>query len=207
MLLFFRSLFLGVGIALLSSGFVHRTPPTKKQFLIESGSRLYLKGSSNVNQFTCDCQERFFEQILEADTKDGYARFKNAELSLRTKKLDCHNNKIDADLQKALKADQYPHIKVALVDCKQNAKQLDGKDKNWFDVHSNVLITITHTTKKEYIAAKARMLGPDQVQITGEKAIQMSAYGVTPPEAMFGMIKVNDWITLHFDLIVSIKPV
>jgi len=48
------------------------------------------------------------------------------------------------------------------------------------------------------------MLGPNRFQLRGEKWLKMSSFGIIPPEAMFGMIKVNDDITFHFDLVVVV---
>lgn len=179
----------------------------KKRYYLENGSKLYLKGTSNVNAFTCDCEDQYNGQVLDVERNGGYARFNNVELILKTKNFDCHNRKIDCDMQKALNADRYPHIKIALVDTWQNPKCLDGQCKDWFDVQANVNITITNVTKKQSIPAKAKILGPNRFQLRGENALQMSAFGITPPEAMFGMIKVNDWISFHFDLIVVVEEV
>lgn len=202
-----------VQLLLLVSGIIflngssEYAPIQKKRYHIEDNSKIYLKGTSNVNAFTCDCEERYNEQILEVESNGGYARFKNAQIQVRSKTFNCHNRKIDADMQKALQADKYPYIKVALADTWQNAKCLKGECKDWFDVQANVNITITKTTKFETVAAKAKIIGPNQVLLKGEKALQLSAYGITPPEAMFGMIKVNDWITFYFDLVVRIDDV
>jgi len=181
------------------------TAGDKKRYYLESGSRLYLKGTSNVNAFTCDCEDQYTGQVLEVERNGGYARFRNVELNLKSKNFDCHNRKIDCDMQKALKASEYPHIKIALIDTWQNPKCLDGQCKDWFEVQANVNITITNVTRKISIPAKARILGPNRFQLRGENALQMSAFGITPPEAMFGMIKVNDWISFHFDLIVVVE--
>ena len=191
----------------LICGTANHSTLQKKRYHIEDSSKIYLKGTSNVNAFTCDCEERYNEQILEAESNGGYARFKNAQIQVRSKNFNCHNRKIDADMQKALQVDKYPYIKVALADTWQNAKCLKGECKDWFDVQANVNITITKTTKFETVAAKAKVIGPNQVLLKGEKALQLSAYGITPPEAMFGMIKVNDWVTFYFDLVVRIDDV
>ena len=180
------------------------TATDKKRYYIESGSRLYLKGTSNVNEFTCDCEDQYARQVLELERNGGYARFHNVDLLLKSKNFDCHNRKIDNDMQKALQSSQYPYIKVSLVDTWQDVKCLQGGCKDWFNVQANVNITITNVTKKQSIPGQAKVLGPKQFQLRGEHALQMSTYGITPPEAMFGLIKVNDWITFHFDLIVTI---
>lgn len=183
------------------------TTGEKKRYYIENGSVLYLQGTSNVNAFTCNCEDQYTRQELEIERKGGYVKFRNVDVYLKTRNFDCHNRKIDCDMQKALKADQYPHIKISLVDTWQNPKCLEGECKDWFDVQANVNITITGTTRLQSIPAKAKMLGPNRFQLRGEKALQMSAFGITPPEAMFGMIKVNDWISFHFDLTVVVDEV
>lgn len=197
-------LFLLVGICLAGSTYNHSIP-SKKYFQIERNSKLYLKGTSNVNAFTCHCEDQYDAQVIEAEINGGYARFKDAGLKLSSKNFNCHNRKIDNDMQKALQSDRYPAIKITLVDTWQDAKHLQGSSKEWFDVRANVTITITNVTKKECIPVKARQTGPNQFQVQGEKALQMSVFGVDPPEAMFGMIKVDDWITFHFDLVVSVS--
>lgn len=178
--------------------------PLKKKYRIEESSKLYLKGTSNVNSFTCQCEDEFNEQVMEAESSGAYARFHNTQVQLKVRNFDCHNRKIDADMQKALQADKYPFIGVALVDSWQSNNCQDKSCYNWFDVRANVNLTIARVTTKEYISGQARMVGSNRFEFRGEKPIQMSAYGIAPPEAMFGMIKVNDWITFHFDLIVTI---
>jgi hypothetical protein len=192
-------------LCLILAGFTaDSSPANRKRIRIEDQSRLYLQGTSNVNSFTCDCEDRFEPLLIEAELNNGYSRFRNAGLSLGVKKLNCKNRKIDTDLQKALLADQYPDIRVSLVDTWQNTKCTDGSCYNWFDVQANVMITIAGVSSKEFIRAKARMLGPNRFQLRGEKWLKMSSFGIIPPEAMFGMIKVNDDITFHFDLVVVV---
>ncbi|MEY4204670.1 MAG: hypothetical protein RL013_2374 [Bacteroidota bacterium] len=176
----------------------------RKRVRIEDQSRLYLQGTSNVNAFTCDCEDRFEAQLIETESGNGYSRFRNAGLALRVKSLNCKNRKIDTDLQKALMADQYPNIQVTLLDTWQSSRCADGSCYDWFDVQANVIITIAQVNSKEFIRARARKLGPNKFQLKGEKWLKMSAFGITPPEAMFGMIKVNDDISFHFDLVVTV---
>lgn len=194
--------FLGVIIFLGSHSVIAQT-----HFQIEQGSRLYLNGTSNVNKFTCDCNDQYVRQDMEMERKGGYVRFQNIELQLNTKHFDCHNRKIEKDMQKALKADYYPYIKISLLDTWQDSKCLEGQCKDWFDIQANVNITITNVTKTKSIPARAKVLGPNRIRLLGQSALQMSAFGVDPPEALMGMIKVNDWITFHFDLIVRIDEV
>ena len=176
-----------------------------KSYQLEETSKLYLKGTTNINAFTCECQERYQENTVEAEINGGHVRLRRAELMMRPAMFNCHNRKIETDLQKALKADQHPGIKIALTEVWIDPKCLEGACKDWFDVSAKVQITLAGNTRSEHLAAKAKSLGNNRFLISGSKALQMTAFGVTPPEAMFGMIKVNDWINFHFDLSVAVR--
>jgi hypothetical protein len=201
-IIFVLMLFLG-----LSGSAIMPVSGIKKKISILTGSKLYLSGTSNVNKFNCDCIDQYPDQILEAINSGGYVQFAKGGLQIKTRKFDCHNRKIDADMQKALDAEHFPCIQVSLIDALQDVKCLHGGCKDWFDIQANVHITLKETTKKEFLYAKAKVLGPNLFQVRGEKALQMSAYGINPPEALFGMIKVNDEIIFKFDLILSVEPI
>ena len=177
---------------------------TKRHYQIQPESKLYLKGTTNVNCFTCNCTDQFPAKYLDVESQGGYARFQNADLKINTQNFNCHNRKIEADMEKALQADVYPYIGIELEETWQNAQCLASDSKDWFPVKAKIRLTITKVTKDQIVLAKARRISPGRFQLLGEKALQMSEYGIEPPEAMFGMIKVNDWITFHFDLTVQV---
>ncbi len=202
-----RTLLLLSTSLLFASAYFH-TPladPVKKRYHINPESKLYLKGTTNVNTFTCDCTDRFQPQYLEVESQGTYAHFRRAGLHISTRDFNCHNRKIEADMEKALKADTYPHIGIELVESWQNGQCLNADCRDWFSVKAKVKITITDVDKQHQILGKARRIGANRFQLVGEKALQMSEFGIDPPHAMFGMIKVNDWITFHFDLIVEVN--
>lgn len=176
---------------------------SKVRFHIASESKLFLKGTTNVNTFSCDCTDRFQPKITDITHKGGHSRFKNAGIRITVDNLNCRNRKIEADLQKAMKSGTYPFITIELTETRQDEKCLNGGCKDWFDVQAKARITITNVTKERTIAARAKMLGNNRFQLRGEESLNMSEFGIEPPHAMFGLIKVNDQITFHFDLIVE----
>lgn len=175
----------------------------KKRYVIERGSKLYLCGTTNVNCFTCQCEDEFASRYVEVDPKGWQAFFKDATLDISVTELNCRNRRIESDLQKALKAEEYPQIKITLLETTQNPDCLDGKCKDWFDIYAKINLTITSVTKVQNIHARAKLLAPNRMELVGQQQIRMTDFGITPPEAMLGMIKVNENIDLHFDLIVS----
>ncbi|MFN0013795.1 MAG: YceI family protein, partial [Saprospiraceae bacterium] len=168
-------------------------------------SRLFLKGTTNVNKFACECEDQFVLQELEI-TKGNDARiqFQNARLSMTTRKFNCRNEKIDRDMQKALKAEEYPKIVIDLLETCSKNEQSNSQESGWFDIEAKVNVTITGVTKEKQIMAIARKLDNGQFALKGSETLHMSEFGIVPPTAMFGLIKVNDQITLHFDLTIQL---
>ncbi len=54
----------------------------KKRYTIESGSRLYLNGTTNVNSFTCHCEDQFGSRYAELENRGWQTRFRDANLKL-----------------------------------------------------------------------------------------------------------------------------
>ncbi|HNM26275.1 MAG TPA: YceI family protein [Saprospiraceae bacterium] len=175
----------------------------KKRYTIESGSKMYLYGTTNVNNFTCHCEDQFGTRFVELESSGWKASYKDATLDLSVGGLNCRNRKIENDLRKALKAEQYPNIRIKLLETIQNPDCIDGKCQGWFDIYAKMNLTITGVTRTRDIHARAKLLAPKKLQLVGEQTLYMTDFGITPPEAMLGMIRVNDQIDFHFDLIVT----
>jgi len=200
--------FLLAGLMVLTGGWsVLPDGPVKKQFTIEDNSRLFLKGTSNVNKFTCDCEDSYPKQTLEVESTGAQARFQNTSLSIATRKFNCHNGKMDHDMQKALKAEKYPHIRVELLETKQDVSHLKSGNSNWFEVQAKAKLTICGVTRTQHVAAKAQLISPGYFRLCGYQSILMTDFGIDPPTALLGMIKVNNEIEFHFDLYVRVSEV
>jgi len=183
------------------------SPPEKKRYSIVKPSRLFLKGTTNVNKFTCDCEDQFVFQELEVEVGDAASRFQNARLGMTTRKFNCKNGKMDRDLQKALKAEEHPKILIELLEARHKPEHLKNPEAGWFDVEAKVNLTITNVTKVKRIKAQARRISENQFALKGSESVQMTEFGIDPPTAMFGLIKVDDLITFHFDLTVQVDPI
>lgn len=175
----------------------------KKRYTIERGSKMYLYGTTNVNNFTCHCDDQLGTRYVELEQKGWKVHFREAWLDLSVNGLDCRNRKIETDLRKALKADKYPNIRITLLETIQNPDCLEGKCAGWFDIYAKMNLNITGVTRTRDIKARAKLLAPKKLQLVGQQQLFMTDFGIEPPEAMLGMIKVNDQIDFHFDLVVS----
>lgn len=178
-----------------------------KTFHINKKSVLKLEGKTNVNGFTCGCKEEFDPQqfIIEGQGESNLSHVFNAtSIKLRIKSLDCGNNIMNKDLQKALHADTHPYITIELKKVEQDKCNRLTELKDWVKMKALAKISLNGQSKECWINITAKKSGPNQFRFIGSKTLNMTDFCVTPPVAMMGMIKVQDAITIHLDLDVSV---
>lgn len=172
-------------------------------FYIDSGSRLSIEGSSNVNKFSCACNQQFPQSTLRFDLlEDGRSvRFSNARLNIRTKSLDCGNNQMNKDMYQTLRADQHPNIRIELTRAQlQEANQISGSD--WTPLKATSTLTIAGVSKPVVFEVKAKRVAPDRIRLMASREVLMTDFNIDPPKAMLGLIKVHDAIRINMDLTV-----
>ena len=192
-------------LSLLIFGFVAENSPRRASYIahIEDNSRLYIEGSSNVNTFECNSRDKTapipFGFTLN-ETGDTI-RLSNAMLQLYTKNLDCSNSKMNADLCDAMKANQYPTIKIDLLGAMTiGGANFEDIEKDWKPLKVLANLTITNVTKRVVLDVKARKIEGNKYRFVSVKDVRMTDFNVQPPEVMLGMIKVNNLIKLNIDI-------
>lgn len=199
-------LILLLALTLLATGFrvVGNRAPLSVRYMIEQGSTLSIQGTTNINTFECISRQSFGQQAvtLTTDPTTRSISFDHAILNLRVKELNCDNNKIDADLCDALKADQFPNITIELLDARLPKSDLDD---DWTDITIVATLKITDQKRRIELRAKGKLISDGRYRFVAAKALKMSDYGVDPPTALFGLIKVKDEITINFNLITRVN--
>lgn len=104
-------------------------------------------------------------------------------------------NAMDKKTYKALLSEEHPNITFKL----QDVKSID-RTGNTPLVKATGLLTIAGKTKTVEVQAKALAEGNGVFRFTGEKALKMTDYDITPPTALFGTLKTGDDITISFNL-------
>lgn len=174
-------------------------------YYIDAGSSLSIAGSSNVNKFKCDCLEQFSKSSIRFEQQEGgkILRFSNAGLHIRSKSLDCGNQQMNKDMYKTLRADQHPNIQIELSRAQlQGAELAVGKD--WVPLKASAQLTIAGVTKPVVFDVKAKRIAPDRIRLSTSKEVLMTDFGMEPPTAMLGLVKVNNAIRIDMDLIVVV---
>ena len=192
-------------IALLASfmAVMARVELAEATYYIDAGSSLSIVGSSNVNKFKCLCTEQFAKSSIQFEPQDGgkILRFSQAGLYIRSKSLDCGNQQMNKDMYKTLRADQHPSIRIELTRAQlQEAQLVSGQD--WTTLKAHTQLTIAGITKPVLFDVKAKRIASDRIRLTASKDVLMTDFGMEPPTAMLGLVKVNNNICIKMDLIV-----
>ena len=188
-------------ITLISTGEVFSFQST---FVPLSESRLWIKGSSNVNQFECHADNYSGEATVpEAEESPSII---NASSELLLLKIDievdsfeCGKQRMNKDLQEALQAEKFPEITFIYQDATLISEPQDMNDG--FRLRVFGLLTVAGTTKEIDFSTEAYYINQRRVRAVGETIINMTDFGVEPPTALMGLIRADEELTVNFDLV------
>lgn len=201
--------FLLVSFTLVFTGEVFSFQST---FVPLNESRLWIEGSSNVNQFECQAEEYAGEATLPETENDNIStpvtttnELLSIKIDIQVDSIECGKRKMNQDLQKALKAEQYPEITFLFQEA--NVLKEPDQAEDSFQLEVNGLLTVAGTTKEISFITEAYYTGQNRVRARGGTTINMTDYGVTPPTALMGLIRANEELTVNFDLIAEPKNI
>ncbi|OWY19208.1 YceI family protein [Sphingobacteriales bacterium UPWRP_1] len=183
------------------------------KYSIERTSELKLKGTTNINAFSCKCKEQFPVQqfTIQSKAAKGKLEFNATYLYVPIAALDCGNKKMNTDMQRALNANSFPKIKIELLKaeeephCPAYVHCNDNDNNGWTPVKIQAKISMNGHTRECEIHVNSKKEGNSKLYFKGAKRLKMSDFNVTPPEVFFGTVKVNDSVEIVFDLLVNIN--
>lgn len=195
--------------ALLFLGAVNGSLYAQVEYLPQDESRIWIEGSSNVNQFECQAREHRGEVIiyetttLTGDTVSVDVDSTKIFLEIDVLGIECGRNRMNRDLQNALKADDYPNITFVFDEVLSSNG--NGIDPNSIKLEVNGNLTVAGVTREVVVHLTGFTLENGLIRAEGSKQIRMTDFGVQPPTAMLGLVKAEDGLTVHFDLIAKRK--
>jgi polyisoprenoid-binding protein YceI len=161
-------------------------------------STLWIEGKSNVNQFTCHAKK--YSTLIDTPEMehDPFKLF----VEIAVNGFDCGKRRMNRDLYDALKADDHPTIDFEY----EKTHSLSYSDStDLYKLMVNGTLTVAGHTKTIEFPMSATLLDEGSIRAEGQANIRMSEYNVEPPTALFGLVKVDDKLTVHFELFASIK--
>ena len=167
---------------------------------VQPESKLWVAGTSTVRSF--QCQATTFEAKVESPAASAVAAVLAGEKSVGAvevvvpaEKLDCRNGTMNGHMLKALKAKDFPVItfRVATYELTRAEAgvqvQLDGT------------LTLGGVEKPITVAAEAKSGDDGALHVTGTHELRMSEFGLKAPTLMLGTMRVNEKVTVGFDIV------
>lgn len=174
-------------------------------FALEPTSRLWLAGNTNVHGWTCrarslkgaiDVGDPASSMIPQAEGAAFGAD--SLKVGFPITLLDCGLGAMTHSLRSALKAGRYPDILFTLANSSVTSL---GQDS--LLVVARGRLSMAGQTRPVVVKARVTRLANGRLRVVGQKALSMTAFGVTPPTAMLGIIRADDRVVVHFDIVVQ----
>jgi polyisoprenoid-binding protein YceI len=164
-------------------------------------ARVTLAGTSNIHDYTATTSTirltsaRLVQPVADANALLAPGAVEGFEVAVPAATLVSDKDGLNKNMHKALLADKHPNIVFRLAQIDPGAGgalkavgtlQIAGKAKEMaFDL------------KTERQAST--------LKITGQTALLMTDFGITPPKAMLGMLKTDPKVTVTFEALLSIN--
>lgn len=170
---------------------VFASDKNKKEQICEN--YISISGSTNINEFVLQNKELELNHIKILPFIEGEnISTDTSSIAIPVNEFYCKNRLMQRDFQKLLKSSEYPNISVTLT---KNATPLSDPQSS---TNFTIIISLAGVTQKYDVLCDVSSCGDSEFQLKGEKQINLSDFNITPPEKVFGTIKVKDEVFINF---------
>ncbi|KAB5487533.1 MULTISPECIES: YceI family protein [Flagellimonas] len=180
-------------MTLLFIGAFFSAPERETRVWVAPESEVVIKGTTNVNAFTCryNVQELEVPVQLTYNEKVEQIQFKNAKLKLANDCFDCGGKAINKDFRELLKTERHPQVELRLL-------HVDPLESDAQKIGVGMEITIAGVARKYQTTLNCVQAG--DICVNGSLDLLLSDFGLEPPRKVLGMIKVDNKIKVQFSL-------
>jgi len=166
---------------------------------LQKSSTITIHGTTNLISFKLTqsgekLAKRNFN-IIATQNQNKISLSQNEHI-IQVKDFTSDNKMALRDFMKLVKATVYPSFRVKLNYFEIDSK---GNNKDLSKATVSVDLTITGKTKQYIIPVKSIHEG-DIYKLNGKTKINIRDFGLEPPVEMLGLIRVNEWINIDFDI-------
>ncbi len=176
---------------------------------LESTGALWLEGSASVVDYRCYAESLAGSGKIENTAEPTENVKGDGEVSVRVtipvKALECGKRKMNRDLYEALKVDKHPDISYRLLKADFLNQSAHPDSAGWMKIKTKGLLTIAGVTDTTDLVVNGQLVGSNRFRVKGVKPLNMHDYNIEPPTALMGLIKVNEKLTVHFDVSVRLN--
>jgi hypothetical protein len=159
--------------------------------------KMTVKGTSSLHEWESDVEKMECKGTyalvnnLLADVKDVVIKIPVTSIK------STHGKTMDNKTYDAFNYEEYPFIIFTL-----NTKKINEANST-LDLKGH--LAMAGSTKAINISVHYKILPNGELQIIGSQKLIMTVYGMEPPTAMMGAIKVGNEVTVTFDLTLAIN--
>ena len=200
-------------------------PSGALEFVPASDSRAELQGDTTIGPWSSSSTDIQGKFIVNVDAKVLDALFDHiqadsnkpssddpplalavrsspiADISVPVKSLQGSSGGMDRDMQHALKADQYPSIEYVYSQLQQATVQIDSKSgRPSVNLRLAGTLAMAGAVRPISMDVIITRTSPGHFRAHAQTSMKMTDFGVTPPVALFGLIKAGDDVNVDFDL-------
>lgn len=194
-----RIIYLLLAWVLMGAGF-----PAQQQnkWIIDSSSRLLIRGNTNVNSFTCSIDSYQSGDTLEYQINQRSCDlvFLRNEMVIPVEDFSCGNEMITKDFWQTLNSDRHPNLKIRFISL-NNFDDPATSSK----VSGRVTITLSGVTRSFNITYTIQSNKGRIFSMVGKQVVCFSDFELKPPKKMMGLIQVQEDLEVEFHL--NIIPV
>ncbi|MDN4164797.1 hypothetical protein QWY31_04750 [Cytophagales bacterium LB-30] len=157
---------------------------TPKRFLLIYEKQVVIKGNTSLGDFTCQ-----IKQSHRADTL-AYVKNKPYTFHLPVGDFGCGNFLLNRDFQHTLQAEDFPLVKVGLINPQDQEKY----------VLSDVMVGLAgkEVLKPQVQFKKACV--ENRMVLVSTLSMRFAEFGLTPPNRLGGLVQVDDHITIEVEV-------
>jgi hypothetical protein len=181
-------------LVIFASSFI--LPNNFVRVILDSNSEVFISGTSNVNSFNCYYNTAKLKNPIPVNFENYNDKiiFHSAILELENSYFDCGHRGINKDFNKLLQTDIYPSIKIQLL----SLESIQESDKAY---RARVIIFIGNTHNNYEFPVS--VTNNENIEVNGELKMNLCDFNLEAPKKVFGLITVNDVITVNFNLFLN----
>lgn len=172
---------------------------SERHWLVTSNSLLKISGTTNVNTFSCLSVSYSGQDIMterfHVESQEGNI---NGKIIMQANGFDCENYIMNRDFKKTISADEYPDIEVSFISLPNN--YAIENDQNSISGKGEVEIKLAGVSRKYNLSYIIRKESDGSKILLGNRSFRFSDFGLETPQKFFGMVSVNDEVSVDFSL-------
>lgn len=169
-------------------------PKYVSNWVITQHSALIIKGSTNVNKFSCSILNYPKTDTITITKVNDLIQL-SGKFGLKVSNFECNNLMMTNQFRNTLKNEEFPLLYITFI----SLKEIPSANQPLNQVKGLVAITIAGVTKRFEICYKFESL-TNSFRLIGSQNINFSDFKLTPPQRVGKLIKANDELKVDFEL-------